>query len=240
MIGRRKIRFDGDSEWVSISDLMSGLMVIFLFFAVSYMYDVQQNQKRIQRIAVAYRDLQTALYEDLLHEFKDDLPRWKATLDRETLAIRFGEPDVLFQVGRADVSSRFQDILSDFFPRYIRIIASDTYRENVEEIRIEGHTSSEWLYHVTQDEAYFLNMMLSQDRTRSVLHFCLDLLGERKNKIWVRGHITANGLSASQPILTSDGHEDLVRSRRVEFRTRTNAEKKVVEIIQEMEGKSKR
>jgi hypothetical protein len=61
MIGKRPTRYDGDSEWVSISDLMSGLMVIFLFFAVSYMYDVQQNQKRVQRIAVAYRDLQTAL-----------------------------------------------------------------------------------------------------------------------------------------------------------------------------------
>lgn len=236
MIGRRKIRFDTDSEWISISDLMSGLMVIFLFFAVSYMYDVQQNQKRIQRIAVAYRDLQTDLYEDLLREFEDDLPRWKATLDRETLAIRFGEPDVLFQVGSSEVSERFQDILSDFFPRYIRIIASEEYRGNIEEIRIEGHTSSEWMHHVSQDEAYFLNMKLSQDRTRSVLHFCLDMLGEQASKHWVRDHITANGLSSSQPILTGNGEEDLARSRRVEFRTRTNAEKKVVEIIQEMEG----
>ena len=236
MIGRRKIRFDGDSEWVSISDLMSGLMVIFLFFAVSYMYDVQQNQKRIKRIAVAYKDLQTDLYEDLLREFQEDLLRWRATLDRETLPIRFGEPDVLFQVGSADVSLRFKDILSDFFPRYIRIIALDEYRDNIEEIRIEGHTSSEWHFRVTSDEAYFLNMKLSQDRTRSVLHYCLDLLGERKGKIWVRDHITANGLSASQPVLTSAGQEDFVQSRRVEFRTRTNAEKKVVEIIQEMEG----
>jgi len=237
MIGKRKTRFEGDSEWISISDLMSGLMVIFLFFAVSYMYDVQQSQKRIQRIAVAYRDLQTALYEDLLREFEDDLPRWKATLDRETLAIRFGEPDVLFRVGSADVSARFQDILSDFFPRYIRIIASDDYRENIEEIRIEGHTSSEWLYNVSQDEAYFFNMKLSQDRTRSVLHFCLQVLNGRTHKGWVRDHITANGLSSSQPILMADGVEDMARSRRVEFRTRTNAEKKVVEIIQEMEGR---
>ena len=170
MIGNNKI--EGDSEWVSISDLMSGLMIIFLFFSVSYMYDVQQNQQRIRRVAVAYRDLQTALYEDLLAEFKDDLPHWKATLDRETLAIRFGEPEVLFQVGSADVSERFQAILRDFFPRYMRIIASDAYRDNVEEIRIEGHTSSEWLHQVGRDEAYFLNMKLSQDRTRSVLRYC--------------------------------------------------------------------
>jgi len=51
-----------------------------------------------------------------------------------------------------------------------------------------------------------------------------------------REYITANGLSSSHPILTAKGMEDRARSRRVEFRTRTNAEKKVVEIIQEMEG----
>lgn len=236
MIGKRNPFSEGESEWVSISDLMSGLMIIFMFFAVSYMYDVQQNQQRIRRIAVAYRDLQTALYEDLLREFKDDLPRWRATLDRETLSIRFGEPDVLFRVGSADVSSRFQDILSDFFPRYIRIIASDAYRDNVEEIRIEGHTSSEWLQNVLGDEAYFLNMQLSQDRTRSVLRYCLTLPEIEGQKDWTRVHITANGLSSSRPILTVDGLEDQARSRRVEFRTRTNAEKKVIEIIREMEG----
>lgn len=233
MIGRHNRRIDGDSEWVSISDLMSGLMIIFLFFSVSYMYDVQQNQQRIRQVAVAYRDLQTALYEDLLAEFQDDLPRWRATLDRETLAIRFGEPEVLFQVGSANVSERFQAILRDFFPRYMRIIASDAYRDNVEEIRIEGHTSSEWLRQVGRDETYFLNMKLSQDRTRSVLRYCLDLL---EDETWAREHITANGLSSSRPILTVDHAEDRARSRRVEFRTRTNAEKKVVEIIQEMEG----
>ena len=236
MIGRRETKNDSDNEWVSISDLMSGLMIIFMFFSVSYMYDVQQNQHRIRQVAVAYRDLQTALYEDLLAEFQDDLPKWKATLDRETLAIRFGEPEVLFRVGRADVSARFQAILQDFFPRYMRIIASDAYRDNVEEIRIEGHTSSEWLHQVGGDEAYFLNMKLSQDRTRSVLRYCLDLMGDVKQKVWAREHITANGLSSSQPIVTALGKEDRARSRRVEFRTRTNAEKKVVEIIREMEG----
>ncbi len=237
MTGKRKFLSEGESEWVPISDLMSGLMIIFMFFAVSYMYDVQQNQQRIHRIAVAYRDLQTALYEDLLREFKDDLPRWRATLDRETLSIRFGEPEVLFSVGSANVSPRFQDILSDFFPRYIRIIASEAYRDNVEEIRIEGHTSSEWLQNVQADEAYFFNMELSQNRTRSVLHYCLGLLDHEAIRDWTRVRITANGLSSSRPILTIDGQEDMTNSRRVEFRTRTNAEKKVVEIIREMEGK---
>ena len=46
--------------------------------------------------------------------------------------------------------------------------------------------------------------------------------------------ITANGLSSSQPIIIN-GIEDKERSRRVEFRIRTNADEKMAEL----EGMSK-
>ena len=47
--------------------------------------------------------------------------------------------------------------------------------------------------------------------------------------------VTANGLSSSHLIKNNEGIEDKQKSRRVEFRTKTNAEKKVVEIIERME-----
>ncbi len=53
----------GEEFWISISDLMSGLMVVFMFIAVAY----------ITNMAVTYDALQNDLYEDLLEEFKDDL-----------------------------------------------------------------------------------------------------------------------------------------------------------------------
>ncbi len=84
-------------------------------------------------------------------------------------------------------------------------------------------------------EAYFNNMSLSQNRTRSVLKYCLSLI---KNSIilsWAQQYITANGLSSSHLIKNKEGIEDKEKSRRVEFRTKTNAEKKVVEIIEHME-----
>ena len=77
-------------------------------------------------------------------------------------------------------------------------------------------------------------MWLSQNRTRSVLEYCISLIDLYDVKAWARKHITANGLSSSRIILTDDGEEDKVKSRRVEFRTKTAAEKKVVEIIEEM------
>jgi len=226
-----------ESEWISISDLMAGLMMIFLFIAISYMNNLQLRAKQIRNIAVAYQEMRDNLYEDLYEEFKDDLPKWKAEIESTTLTVRFNEPEVLFPVNSPIVTDRFKDILDDFFPRYLGILSCSKYRDSIEEIRIEGHTSSEWHHRVDTEQAYFLNMELSQGRTRSVLEYCLALVLDQSTKSWTRKYLTANGLSSSQLKCNKDGTENRERSRRVEFRTKTAAERKVVQIIEEMKIK---
>ena len=226
------VRQEAESDWVSISDLMSVLMIMFLFIAIVFMHNLQQDQLSIKKVAVAYQELQINLYEELAEEFKDDLKDWGATIEKETLTIRFQEPDVLFDMGSAKLTKRFRDILIDFFPRYISVIYSAKYKDNIEEIRIEGHTSSEWTIDADESESYFGNMALSQNRTRSVLKYSLSVLSNVEHQSWTKRYITANGLSSSRLILNNEGKEDKQKSRRVEFRTKTNAEKKVVEIIE--------
>ena len=81
-------------------------------------------------------------------------------------------------------------------------------------------------------------MELSQDRARSVLSFILleipAVVNDSRIKPWLRKYVTANGLSSSQLIKNNDV-EDKSASRRVEFRVITNAEKKIVQIIKEVE-----
>ena len=227
---------DSRSNWQGVADLMAGLMMIFLFIAVSYMSSLKIQADQVRTIAVAYKELQDDLYDDLYDEFQDDLEGWMATIDRQTLSVRFQEPSVLFTQGSATVTPRFQTILADFFPRYLRILRSPEYRDSIEEIRIEGHTSSEWEADTDASTAYFENMRLSQSRTTSVLRICLALLSDPTDHAWARLFFTANGLSSSRFIRGADGNEDRLVSRRVEFRTRTAAENKVVEIIRELEG----
>src|ERR1700761_9174203 len=85
-----------ESHWIPLSDLMTGLMVIFLLIAVSYMMQVEADAARIKDVAIAYSEIKDALFEDLNREFKKDLPRWKAQLIKNDLPIRFSEPEVLF------------------------------------------------------------------------------------------------------------------------------------------------
>jgi outer membrane protein OmpA-like peptidoglycan-associated protein len=222
---------DGE-HWISISDMMSGLMMIFLFIAVSYMIKVVKEKEHIKEIAVTYNRLQTDLYGDLEKEFHKDLHKWNAVLDRQSLSVRFESPDVLFEQGDFVIKPLFCDILKDFFPRYISILTREKYRDDIDEIRIEGHTSSEWRFDVPPDVAYFRNMELSQNRTRSVLNNVLSLPDARvlNEKGWIKKYVTANGLSSSKLILVN-GVEVPQASRRVEFRVRTNAEKRIVKII---------
>ena len=55
----------------------------------------------MKKVAVLYDETRQRLYADLESEFRADLPRWKASLYRD-LAIRFEEPDVLFDVGKVN------------------------------------------------------------------------------------------------------------------------------------------
>jgi outer membrane protein OmpA-like peptidoglycan-associated protein len=196
------------------------------------MVRVEADADRIKEIAVAYNETRDALYQDLYDEFKNDLPKWKAELVKSDLSIRFKDPDVLFASGRSELKPEFQQILGDFFPRYERILASEKYRNSISEIRIEGHTSSGWTTVTTADNAYFLNMELSQARTRSALNLVLGLPESTVDREWLKHFVTANGLSSSQPVMDGDGNEDAARSRRVVFRVRTDAENRIAKILE--------
>lgn len=220
----------GGEEWVSVSDLMSGLMLVFLAIAIFFMVQIEAEQEELEDIAVLYEQLQTGLYEELQSEFSDDLEHWNAEIDSLTLSVRFREPDVLFQAGEADLQGAFETILADFFPRYIAVLMGEGYREHIEEVRIEGHTSSDWVG-LEGLEAYEANMALSQARTRAVLNYVVRLPGVSDVwDSWLKVRLTANGLSSGRPILNS-GVEDRDRSRRVEFRVRTDADEQMEAIL---------
>ena len=217
--------------WQPISDLMSVLMMVFILIAVSFMLEISVDRDEIKDVAESYITLQEELYNELYQEFKDDLVKWNAELDKESISIRFKSPEILFDNGSSEIKPEFEYILTDFFPRFTQILYDQKYRADIEEIRIEGHTSKYWSKTTTVDQAYILNMRLSQDRTRNVLGLTMGLIEDPDKSAWVRMNLTANGLSSSKPFLESNGEENQELSRRVEFRVKTNAESKINEIL---------
>ena len=218
-----------ENHWLSTSDLMAGLMMVFLLIAVSLMRHNQKKIDIIEKIVIAYDDNQNQIYKALMNEFKNDLKKWDASIEKQSLTFTFQSPDVLFAQGSPALQPKYKEILSDFFPRYLKVIAQ--FKPSIEEIRLEGHTSSEWRIHTPTDIAYFNNMALSQERTRSVLTYVYNLNDIQVEQPWIKKHMAAVGYSSSHLILDQDKKEDMIRSKRVSFRILTNANQQIQTIL---------
>lgn len=216
---------DGDFHWIALSDLMSSLMMIFLFLSILHMVQVERSHALESAVRTTAAEVRQAIYRALEVEFRDDLPRWRAELVEKTLTLRFREPEVLFDRSSSRIKPEFEAILHDFLPRYVARLAP--YGEVIREIRIEGHTSSEWSPDSSPLDAYFANMELSQQRTQAVLRFAYGLDSLRQAD-WFRERIAAVGLSSSRLILDASGREDPDASRRVEFSVLTNFETRLL------------
>lgn len=231
---------NNDSPFASISDLMSGLMIVFLFIAVAFMsrvadenIKIKKQQETVENIVTTYEETKGLIYEDLYSEFKNDMESWHMEIDKDG-TIRFKEPEVFFEKGKSEMKDEFKDILDSFFPRYIDLIYKN-HKDTVKEIRIEGHTSSEWEESSAKKESYFGNMELSQDRTRNVLQYVMNMPQIQGYEDWLIDNITANGMSYSKRILNKDKTENKNASRRVEFKVVTNSEETINEILEKYE-----
>ena len=216
-------------EWISISDMMSGLMMVFLFIAVVFMQKVHQDKESLVEIASTYADTKSKLNKALHSEFDKDLEKWGAEILPDN-TIRFYEPKVLFDRSKTDLKKKFKDILNDFFPRYLQILTDDLFVDDIIELRVEGHTSSEYRKNSTVESAYLYNAKLSQGRAFSVLYYLFKLPTINKHQEWLITVFRANGLAFAKKVIV-DGEEDRIKSRRVEFRVITNTEERIEAIL---------
>jgi outer membrane protein OmpA-like peptidoglycan-associated protein len=231
-----------DSHWIPLADLMTVLMVIFLFMAISYMVVIKKKQNDQNKIFKEYEETKIGLYQDLDSTFRNDFKRWNLKLDRD-LSIKFTNPQVLFAEGSSDISPYFQSVLSEFLPKYLSVVMQDKYKTKIAEIRIEGHTNTKPINRTA--DPYIDNMELSQNRARNVLAYlrtqdCFTTLDIDKKEM-LQYWITANGLSFGRTVDARDNLSifskqqiDNDKSRRVEFRIVTTSDEIIKQAINKM------
>ena len=231
-LGSKKGDID-NSVWLSNSDLMAGLMIIFLFISIGFIREKAPEVVGSQDYVLNYLSFtdnkENEIDEKLEQEFTDEEKKeWQLEIIPEENLIRFNAPDVMFSQSNYKLNDRFKTIINSFFPRYVKVLSK--FGSLISEIRIEGHTSSEWK-DVSQDRAYIKNMVLSQERTISVLNESLNSLAKfklsEKEIKWAFDKVSASGLSSRSIIKNFDGSENSVKSRRVEFRYVLNETEKL-------------
>lgn len=215
--------------WMSVSDLMTGLMVIFLFIAIAYIKRVQQNQS----VLSDYVETKNKLHDKLVKEFKGDTLRWQMAIGKD-LSMKFNNPTVLFAQGSSQLTPQFKEILDEFLPKYFDILLNDSLKKNIKEIRIEGHTDP-IPYPSLDPDPYIANVILSQQRSLSVLRYFRNMPAFEKytdkEKQLLEYWFTSNGLSYGKALdslgnytILSENPIDYQMSRRVEFRIITTGE----------------
>lgn len=155
---KRNGKVEGESPfWISFSDLMSALMVLFLLVMAVTLISVTKDvtsaeQRKIQR----EKDIKEMMAT--IRERSRDFPEVK--VNESTYRIDLGDI-VRFDSGRSDIQTAGARFLRRYVPVLLEAQASDLGQKWIRRIVVEGFTD--------QDGTYLFNLGLSLERSRRVV-----------------------------------------------------------------------
>lgn len=195
--------------WITMSDLLLGLMIIFLTLFIFSMIGFTQNSTQEQ---VTQIELSDKLAENLTAK---NIP---VQIDKLSGMVKISDLQ-LYEVGSYELSPKGKAYLDKFIPIYLDTILSDEkVSEKLENIIIVGHTDSQMFKGVnSKNEQYVKNLDLSLLRANALASYIFQTNYNKKYDEKLRKLLIVEGKSYTEPILV-DGKEDYGKSRRVELR----------------------
>lgn len=219
----RRIEEEGNHYWMSYSDLMSALLLIFALLLMVNIFGNQTEMEAKDKMIEEVLGIKTRIIEELGKAFSDS--NLEMDIDPQTGAIRFSS-GVFFGFDSSEVSNDGRQNLESFVPQYIGILLSDEFKDHISQIIIEGHTD--------QSGSYLYNLELSQNRAFSVVEVIFsENFPDFEEKNDLRELVTSNGRSFTVPMYDNNGEIDNDKSRRVEFKFRLKDEE-LIENIQKL------
>ena len=200
---------DGNIFWVTMTDLMTGLVLVFIvMFFYSFIQGRMAQLEQSMAQENATKTLQTALKNEKID----------ATVDPISGVVKISDLE-LFDLNSYTLSQKGKAYLDKFAPAYIDSLFSNEYMDkNVDKIIIQGHTDSQtFAGKYSLDEQYMKNMELSLNRAYTVANYMVNTPYNKKIGDKLRKMIIVEGASYSDPVLVN-GKEDFNKSRRVELK----------------------
>ncbi|WP_058484987.1 OmpA family protein [Defluviitalea phaphyphila] len=239
---KKIIHQEENSFWISISDLMSSVLIIFILLFIFKMLDYQGEIEKQEIVTSELEKLQEELKQTkekvielsstrlkIIQLLKEEFEKENIdiVIDENTGAIKLKE-GILFDTSKSDIKPEGKEFLQKFMPIYFDILlGNEEIRKELGEIIIEGHTDD--------ISTYIYNLKLSQDRSFSVVNFLMSDEFEYKNKELLTKYLTANGRSFSDLIYKDNGEVDRDSSRRVEFKFKLKEEETLLQIKTQLE-----
>ena len=204
---------DDDSNvfWVTMSDLLLGLVVVFLVLFIFTITGFTQNK-------INEKESQYEVTEKIARELqKNDI---KAEVDKFSGTIKISDLE-LFELNSWELSEKGRQYMSKFVPVYLDTIMKNSgITDKISQIVIEGHTDSQAFAGAkTPEEKYYKNMDLSLKRASSVAQYIVysDYQGKKEYEKRLFNLLSVVGKGPSNPVIIN-GKEDFAKSRRVELK----------------------
>ena len=200
----------GNIFWVTMSDLMLGLAIIFITLFVLAMTGFNQKTVQQQRVKM---EVAKKIESELQKQHID------AKIDRMTGDLKIPS-SALFEVNSYVLKPEGKQFLDKLTPIYVNtIFSSPKLVNNIDSIIIVGHTDSQGYGGLkTINDQFVYNMDLSTKRANSVAAYMLEGHYKPEYNEGFRHMITVEGRSFNDLILDDQGNEDMAKSRRVEIK----------------------
>ena len=194
--------------WITMTDLLLGLAVIFIVLFVLAMTGFTQAKLQEQQ-------LKSEVAKDLAQEL--NAKNIKAQIDLSTGAVKLSDLQ-LFELGSYQLSEDGKAFLNKFIPIYLNAVYSNPkIADKVVNIVIQGHTDSQSFAGVSSKDLQFVkNMELSTQRANEVAKYIFYTPYNKAYSAKLHKMLIVEGKSFSQPVIVN-GKEDYNKSRRVEL-----------------------
>lgn len=232
--------------WRSYSDMMAGLLLLFILVMSIALVSLQESyeaevvarkeqealSKEIEQQKKIMEEQQTKidkiigikaeLISDLKKEFTDK--NLKVSIDEDTGAIIF-DANVLFAYNDSNLTEEGRAMLDAMLPVYCSTLLEEKYLPYLSQIIIDGFTDSKGTFD--------FNLELSQRRALAVANHLLEtektFLDDKKSEI-LKSKLSVNGCSENDLVVDSNGKENADASRRVEVKFRLTDEEMIREL----------
>lgn len=159
----RPQKLAGESPfWISLSDLMTALMALFLLVMAVTLISITRDVSSAEELKIQ-REKDTRELMAAIREKSRAFP--EITVDEAAYRIDLGEK-VRFDSNRWDISVDGSRFLREYVPILLKVQASELGQKWIRRIVVEGFTD--------QDGTYLLNLALSLQRSRSVVCVMFD------------------------------------------------------------------
>lgn len=134
---------DGNPYWISFSDIMAGILVIFILAVVFLILQLSERQDQVNR---AIREIQSInqLRETMLEEIKRELENRgiRVLISEDKTVLRIPEDLLAFETLEYEIPGDKKETVAEIGEVILAAVTTGERFQHIDTIFIEGHTDS--------------------------------------------------------------------------------------------------